>query len=104
MERAADKKRSAVNRKGDLKRTAWRPPGKTRGTCLDCDDWRPGEGLGYPNVARQLRDHAREKGHRTRLASVEVVQYTPTGKPAITKSNWGRPKGAVAQPVRAADS
>jgi hypothetical protein len=91
VERVADRKRSALNRKGDLKRTAWRPPGKTRGTCLDCI-WKPAEGIGYPNVARQCRDHAREKDHRTRLASVEVVEYKPTGEPGITKANWGRPK------------
>lgn len=96
-------KRSAVNRKGDLERIAWRPPGKTRGKCLDCD-WEPTGGITYPNTARDCRDHARDYDHRTRLASVEIVEYKPTGEEGITRDNWGRPKGAVAQPVRAADS
>lgn len=91
--RAADRRRAAVNRKGDLIRTAWRPRDKTRAVCLDCD-WTATDGIAYPNAARDARDHARDNvGHRTRLASVEIVQYEATGEQGITKSHWGRPRG-----------
>lgn len=89
--RAADMKKARPNRLGDLIRTVWRVPEKTRARCLRCD-WTPTEGIAYANVARDCREHTRVKGHPTRFASVEVVEYRVSGNAAVSKPNWGQPR------------
>jgi hypothetical protein len=85
-----DKKRSAVIRNGDMRRVAWKVPGKAAGKCLDAEGcWASTPGISERNVSREARKHARETGHTTRVAYLEVVEYRPE---------------LVAQPVRAADS
>jgi hypothetical protein len=69
------KKRVTRIRLGDLIRVMWKVPGKTSGTCrTELCGWSCG-GISYPNVLREARKHTREKGHATRIASIEVIEY-----------------------------
>jgi hypothetical protein len=68
-------------RGGDLIRAVRKVPGKTRGRCLDCD-WPVPPSTTPHNVSRALMRHTRQTGHRTRFATVEIVEYRRLGVPA----------------------
>ena len=68
-------------RGGDLIRAVRKAPGKTRGKCLDpACDWPGPAGMTLHNISRELMRHTRRTGHRTRLATVEIVEYRPAGE------------------------
>jgi hypothetical protein len=72
----ADMKRTAPTLLGDLLRSVWRLPGKTKGRCLDCA-WRLDPAFTHDHVAKMARQHSRERGHVTRFISAVVVEYRP---------------------------
>jgi hypothetical protein len=76
--RKADRRRARPNRLGDLIRVMWKVPGKTRGQCTACS-WEAAAGISLANAARNCREHTRETGHATRLATVEIVEYRKAG-------------------------
>ena len=71
-------------RGGDMLRAVCAPEGKSRGRCTDPDCGWPGPAGTTPhNISRELMRHARKTGHRTRLVTLEIVEYRPQGKLAL---------------------
>lgn len=68
-------------RGGDLYRAVRSVPGKTSGKCTSPDCGWPGPAGTTPhNISRELMRHTRKTGHRTRFATVEVVEYRPAAR------------------------
>lgn len=75
------RKIARLTRAGDLIRVMWKVPGKARGRCLDPEcGWSPA-GVTPHNISRECMRHTRRTGHRTRFATVEVVEYRPQTAP-----------------------